>query len=390
MLLSGARNGPLRKPRRHGCRSHIAESRQWLGGSPVMHRNRLTRDSLLRRCRNHPPPAPTRRTPTDPRPSASLTHLRGPPPAGLSSVKGPRRRPVGAASGLGRVLGNGSTDIPHQGGNHEDLPAVTVHGGRRPRAVRVAERHVHRCRELCLDARGRSTARAPSRPARRSTTPRAGSSRPTRSRHRQGPAAGQVRRRRRAHTQSFSKGYEVADNAPGAPQTVSIIKGLGTLTATCNDQNAAAGNEDPISVPHVPQPVRPRGQRRPPRRQRRRRDLRRRQPDRASLSIGGSNTFIFHVEYGGQNAIIQGGVRQDGRGTPAGTCAVFGVVTQVSLAAARRRSREHRAGCSPHPSTSPPRATTPPSVPASSRSPCAPRRLRGRRTSTASSRARAS
>jgi hypothetical protein len=25
---------------------HIAESRQWLGGSPVMHRNRLTSDSL--------------------------------------------------------------------------------------------------------------------------------------------------------------------------------------------------------------------------------------------------------------------------------------------------------------------------------------------------------
>src|SRR3954468_7936031 len=51
-----------------------------------------------------------------------------------------------------------------------------------------------------------------------------------------------------AKTQSFSRGFEVADNAPGAPQTVSLIKGLGSLTATCNDQNAAAGNEDPISV----------------------------------------------------------------------------------------------------------------------------------------------
>ena len=27
--------------------NHIAERRQWLGGFPVMHRNRLTRDSLL-------------------------------------------------------------------------------------------------------------------------------------------------------------------------------------------------------------------------------------------------------------------------------------------------------------------------------------------------------
>ena len=51
-----------------------------------------------------------------------------------------------------------------------------------------------------------------------------------------------------AKTQSFSKGYEVADNAPGAPQLAATIKGLGTLTATCNDQNGAAGNEDPISV----------------------------------------------------------------------------------------------------------------------------------------------
>ena len=29
----------------------IAESRQWLGGSPVMHRDRLTRDPLLHRRR---------------------------------------------------------------------------------------------------------------------------------------------------------------------------------------------------------------------------------------------------------------------------------------------------------------------------------------------------
>src|SRR4051812_9074581 len=51
-----------------------------------------------------------------------------------------------------------------------------------------------------------------------------------------------------AKSQAFSKGYQVADNAPGAPQLVATIKGLGNLTATCNDQNAAVGNEDPISV----------------------------------------------------------------------------------------------------------------------------------------------
>src|SRR4051794_19229391 len=42
---------------------------------------------------------------------------------------------------------------------------------------------------------------------------------------------------------SFSNIFEVADNAPGAPQTVSTLSGLGVLTATCNDQNNTAGNE---------------------------------------------------------------------------------------------------------------------------------------------------
>ena len=132
-----------------------------------------------------------------------------------------------------------------------------------------------------------------------------------------------------AHTQSFYRGYEVADNAPGAPQTLTIIRGLGTLTATCNDQNTAAGKEDPIRVltflNAAGDPV----------------NVARRvgngdgaiafaaNQTATSLSIGGSDTFMFHVEYGGQNAIIQGGVRQEGRGTPAGICAMFGVVTQV-------------------------------------------------------------
>ncbi len=49
-------------------------------------------------------------------------------------------------------------------------------------------------------------------------------------------------------TAVFSNVFEVADNAPGAPQTAAVISGLGTLTATCNDQANAAGVEDPIST----------------------------------------------------------------------------------------------------------------------------------------------
>jgi hypothetical protein len=132
-----------------------------------------------------------------------------------------------------------------------------------------------------------------------------------------------------ARTQAFSKGLEVIDNAPGAPQTVSVIKGFGTLTATCNDQNNAAGNEDPISVitfinqaGHALNIARRVGN-----------------GDGAvtvsqnqtttSLSVGGSNTFLFHIEYGGQNAMISGAINQAGRGSPAAICTIFGVVTQI-------------------------------------------------------------
>jgi hypothetical protein len=130
-------------------------------------------------------------------------------------------------------------------------------------------------------------------------------------------------------TQTFSNGFEVADNAPGAPQAVAGMSGLGTLTATCNDQNNSAGNEDPVStITFLNQSGAPA-------------NVARRvgngdgalsvamNQTATSVSIGGSNTFTFHIEQAGRNSIITGGVRQDGRGTPVAVCVVFGVVTQV-------------------------------------------------------------
>ena len=127
----------------------------------------------------------------------------------------------------------------------------------------------------------------------------------------------------------FSNVFEVADNAPGAPQTLATISGLGTLTATCNDQAPAAGNEDPTStvafLNQSGEPV----------------NVARRvgngdgalgvAPNQtvASVSVGGSNTFTFHIERRSQNAIVTGGIRQDGRGTATATCVVFGVVSQI-------------------------------------------------------------
>lgn len=130
-------------------------------------------------------------------------------------------------------------------------------------------------------------------------------------------------------TAVFSNVFEVADNAPGAPQTAAVISGLGTLTATCNDQAGRAGLEDPVStvsfLNQSGEPV----------------NVARRvgngdgalavAPNQtaASLTVGGSNTFTFHIERRSQNAIITGGIRQDGRGTAAATCVVFGVVEQI-------------------------------------------------------------
>ena len=130
-------------------------------------------------------------------------------------------------------------------------------------------------------------------------------------------------------TQTFSRGFEVADNAPGAPQTVAVMSGLGTLTATCNDQAAAAGNEDPIYVLTF---LNQSGTTI---------NLARRvgngdgalglvaNQTATSVSIGGSNTFVFHAEFSGHNAIITGGVRQDGRGSAAASCGVYGVVMDI-------------------------------------------------------------
>jgi hypothetical protein len=129
----------------------------------------------------------------------------------------------------------------------------------------------------------------------------------------------------------FSNVFEVADNAPGAPQAVAAMSGLGTLTATCNDQNAAAGKEDPItSVAFLNQSGNIMNVARRVGNGDGALDVAANQTA-SSIAIGGSNTFTFHIEQSGHNVMINGGVRQDGRGTPAATCVVFGVVLDVLL-----------------------------------------------------------
>jgi hypothetical protein len=134
-----------------------------------------------------------------------------------------------------------------------------------------------------------------------------------------------------AHTQTFGRSFDVADNAPGAPQTIGDGGSIGTLTATCNDQAGRPGVEDPITelnfvnnsgdfinvakrvgvrddagVSAVPSGT------------------------VAQLVIGGSNTFAYHIEYKGRNLLVNGVVRQDGRGTPTASCLVWGTVQEIA------------------------------------------------------------
>ena len=150
----------------------------------------------------------------------------------------------------------------------------------------------------------------------RSRRRRASSSPPTR--------AGPTRARSRTSTWPTSRArrrsarsFEVADNAPGAPVTIGDGGSIGQLTATCNDQAAAAGIEDPITdlnfvntsgdFINVANRVGVRDDAQVGRAPER---------DRVDAAHRGSNTFMYHVEYKGRNLLINGVVRQDGRGTP--------------------------------------------------------------------------
>lgn len=127
----------------------------------------------------------------------------------------------------------------------------------------------------------------------------------------------------------FGRGLEVTDNATGSPFLLADVRGFGTLTSTCADQNGASNVEDPSSTltynnragEHV--------------------GLSRRvgTGDAAigavaantihQFTIGGSNTFVLQIHRGTSNLLVSGVVRQDGRGTANGTCAVYGTVQRI-------------------------------------------------------------
>lgn len=131
-------------------------------------------------------------------------------------------------------------------------------------------------------------------------------------------------------TSTFGRAFDVVDNAASVPEQIGGIPGLGPLTATCVDQNANVGVEDPqttitfqnTSGDAVNQS----------------RQIGGANPSVSavlngtvsSFNINGSSTFLLHLERKGTNYLVHGVVRQDGRGTNAASCLVYGLTLAVS------------------------------------------------------------
>jgi hypothetical protein len=131
-------------------------------------------------------------------------------------------------------------------------------------------------------------------------------------------------------TSTFGQAFDVVDNATSVPTQIGGIPGLGPLTATCVDQNAQVGNEDPrttITFQNTSGDVVNQS-----------RQIGGANPTvdavlngtQSSFNIDGSSTFELHLERKGSNYFVHGVVRQDGRGTTAASCLVYGFALAVA------------------------------------------------------------
>jgi hypothetical protein len=128
----------------------------------------------------------------------------------------------------------------------------------------------------------------------------------------------------RGSTSKFGKYLAVQDNQTLTPEVIGAVFGLGTLTASCFDQNNTAGREDPATrvvfanqsggVINVARTI---GGGNPT-------VAEVQNGVETSWAMGGSNTFALHIERNGVNYFVNGVVRQDGRNTDNGSCLIYG------------------------------------------------------------------
>jgi hypothetical protein len=128
----------------------------------------------------------------------------------------------------------------------------------------------------------------------------------------------------RGSSDTFGQSFNVVDNQSLAPVQIGTAAGIGTVTASCVDQNPQPGVLNPSTTltfaNGAGQPV----------------NLMRRIASQDALvaavpagathafRILGSNTFELHVERGGTNYVVSGVVRQDNPGAAGAACLVYG------------------------------------------------------------------
>lgn len=132
-----------------------------------------------------------------------------------------------------------------------------------------------------------------------------------------------------ARERVFGRNADVIDNGQETPFVIATIPGFGTVTATCADENNTAGREDPKTTiafgntsgqtiefaratgsGSVAAAILANNQ-------------------SADFTITASNTFTLNIQKLGTNLIVEGVVRQNGRGSNAASCINYGRVSQV-------------------------------------------------------------
>ena len=128
----------------------------------------------------------------------------------------------------------------------------------------------------------------------------------------------------RGTSSTFGQSFSVIDNQTLAPAGIGSVPDIGSVTASCFDENSAAGTLDPATTLTFANTSGDAV------------NLSRRvgngdaviaaMPNGTThaFTIRGSNTFELHLERRATNYVVNGVVRQDGRRTASAACLVYG------------------------------------------------------------------
>lgn len=128
----------------------------------------------------------------------------------------------------------------------------------------------------------------------------------------------------RGSASTFGRSLTVVDNGTLVPLQIGSIPGIGSITATCRDENAAAGRLDPATTLTFANTSGDTV------------NLERKVDSDAAtvigllngtthqFSISGSRPFQLHLERKGTNVVVSGVVRQDNRNLAGASCLVYG------------------------------------------------------------------